>query len=152
MKKIIYTRPDDGGVSIVCPASIDDLRRLEKFKDMTQAEYEAHVWERSVPADAINPQYLDDKDLPEDRYFRNAWKQDDKKAVVDMDQAKEIHMEQIRKARNKALKALDIETMKGIDVQAEKQVLRDLPDNFDLTATTPEELKALWPEELNPKE
>lgn len=147
MKKIIYTRPD-GGVSIVGPAPITDLRKIQQFNNMTQAEYEAHVWERSVPKDAINPQYIDEADIPDDRYFRNAWKQNGKKALVDMDKAKEIHMDKIRAARNEKLKELDIETMKGIDVQDEKQVLRDLPDSFDLTATTPEELKALWPDEL----
>jgi len=37
---------------------------------------------------------------------------------------------------------LDVETLKGNDVQAAKQVLRDIPKNFSLDgATTPEELK-----------
>lgn len=151
MKKIMYTRPD-GGVSIVHPAPIAHLRKHPRFAKMTQAEYEAHVWERSVPKDAINPQYISDIDIPEDREFRAAWKQSGKKAVVDMEKAKEIHMNKIRLKRNKKLAKLDIETMKGVDVQAEKQVLRDLPADFDLSvAKTPEELKALWPEILTEK-
>jgi hypothetical protein len=150
MKKIIYANLD-GSVSIVGPAPISDLRKMERFKDMTQAEYEAHVWERSVPSNAINPQWTDENKIPKDRYFRNAWKQSGKTVIVDMAKAKEVHMEKIRKARNAKLAKLDIETMKGNDVQKEKQALRDLPDTFDLTAKTPEELKALWPDELKEK-
>lgn len=86
------------------------------------------------------------EDLPTDRYFRNAWDHD---LNINMDKAREIQMENIRKARNEALEVLDIETLKGIDVQAEKQVLRDIPLTFDLSvAKTPEELKNLWPQEL----
>ena len=47
------------------------------------------------------------------------------------------------------MKELDIETMKGNNVQAQKQALRDLPSIFDLSgANTPDELKILIPTEL----
>lgn len=88
-------------------------------------------------------------DIPEDRYFRDAWVSGEKPIDIDMAKAQSVHMEHIRKARNQKLQELDVETLKGIDVQAEKQVLRDIPQTFDLTvATTPEELKNLWPEIL----
>lgn len=84
--------------------------------------------------------------LPEDNYFRNAWVLTGGQVSVDMGKARNIHMNAIRKARDEALKLLDIETLKGNDVQAQKQILRDLPQTFDLSsATTPEELKALFP-------
>lgn len=89
---------------------------------------------------------IDPSVLPQDRTFREAWAHD---CTVDMDKARAIQMERIRKSRDVALKKMDIETMKGNDVQSQKQVLRDIPQTFDLSkASTPEELKALWPDEL----
>ncbi len=132
---------------MVCPAPKENLERV--LGPLTNAEYQAHVWDRSVPDNAINPQYVKDTDIPDSRYFREAWLQNGNTVNVDMDKARDVHMDKIRAARNQELKALDIETMKGEDVQKEKQVLRDLPNNFDLTvAKTPEELKDLWPDEL----
>lgn len=68
---------------------------------------------------------------------------------VNMNKARDIHMGRIRGARDIKLAKLDIEQLKGEDVAEEKQTLRDLPNTFDLTsASTPEELKALWPNKL----
>lgn len=146
MKKIVYTG-SDGGVCIVHPAPKQDLEKV--LGPLTQQEYEAHIRERSIPHDAINPISIEDADIPSDRYFRDAWRQDGKVIGVDMDKARTIHMKHIRKLRDKALEKLDIETMKGKDVQKEKQKLRDLPQTFDLTkAETPEALKNLIPEDL----
>jgi hypothetical protein len=58
-------------------------------------------------------------------------------------------MDNIRSKRDEKLKELDIEQLKGVDVSAQKQVLRDIPQTFDLTgAATPDELKTLWPPEV----
>lgn len=104
--------------------------------------------EKDVPA-GKNYKVIDKSSLPTDRHFRNAWKSEDSKVDVDMVKASVIHLDRIRIARDKKLKELDIETLRGNDVQAEKQVLRDLPGNFDLSgATTPDALKKLWPKEL----
>jgi len=160
-KKIVYTKPG-GGVFIVHPASKDDLMVVPMFIEIygdenggvSDENYETHVWTRSIPEDAINAHYISDENIPQDYYFRDAWAHNftDKKIEVDMPKAQEIHMTRIREARDRALEILDIETMKGNDVQAQKQALRDIPQNFDLKgAKTPEELKALWPEELKEK-
>jgi len=79
--------------------------------------------------------------------------------VVNMEKAKVIQMDKIREMRNKELAKKDIEYMKALEaddgshtaVAAEKQALRDIPQTFDLTTDTAEELKAKWPEGL-PKE
>jgi len=148
MKPIAYKRPD-GGISIVYPAPIEQLKRI-LGADLTEAQYEAHVRERSIPEDATDVFDLPSDAPTEDRYFRNACDIVEGKLTIDMPKARIIHEEKIRQARDKKLAELDIETLKGNDVQAEKQILRDLPANTDLsTATTPEELKAIWPEELN---
>ena len=80
--------------------------------------------------------------------------------VVNMAKARGIHMDRIRQVRNKELANLDVPFMKALedgdtDVQVtlkvKKQELRDIPQTFDLTTDTPEQLKELWPEGL-PKE
>jgi hypothetical protein len=78
---------------------------------------------------------------------------------VNMDKAKVIQMDKIREVRNKELTKKDVEYMKALEaddgsaatVAAEKKALRDIPQTFDLTTDTPEELKEKWPEGL-PKE
>ena len=79
--------------------------------------------------------------------------------VVNMPKARGIQMDKIREVRNKELAQKDIEFMKALEaddgshtaVAVEKQTLRDIPQTFDLTTDTPEELKQKWPEGL-PKE
>ena len=78
---------------------------------------------------------------------------------VNMSKARDIQMDKIREVRNKELAKKDIEFMKALEaddgsaaaIATEKQTLRDIPQTFDLTADTPEELKQKWPEGL-PKE
>ena len=76
--------------------------------------------------------------------------------VVNMSKARGIHMDKIREVRNKELVKKDIEFMKALEadddshkaIAVEKQVLRDIPQTFDLTTDTSEQLKELWPEGL----
>ena len=80
--------------------------------------------------------------------------------VINMAKARGIQMDKIRVVRNKELAKKDIEYMKALEaddgsaatVAAEKQVLRDIPQTFDLTTDTPEQLKAKWPDELPARE
>ena len=90
-----------------------------------------------------------------------AWEMDtDGTPKVNMAKARGVHMDRIRAVRNKELVAKDIEFMRAIEdgdtdaqatVKAKKQELRNIPQTFDLTTDTPEELKEKWPEGL-PKE
>lgn len=99
---------------------------------------------------------ITDEKIPPDRSFRDAWTDDLPTETIDihMGRAREIHMNRIRKARDDHLSSLDLETFRGNDVQDKKQILRDIPQKFDLSkAQTPDELKLLWPVELlNSKE
>jgi len=78
---------------------------------------------------------------------------------VNMEKARDIHMNHIRDMRNAELAKKDVEYMKALEaddgsaatVAAEKKALRDIPQTFDLTTDTPEDLKEKWPEGL-PKE
>jgi hypothetical protein len=82
---------------------------------------------------------------------------------VNMDKARAIHLDEIRRVRNEELAAKDITFMRAVEagdasaqstIGTEKQVLRDLPATFDITtdAGTPELLKAKWPTELPARE
>ena len=76
--------------------------------------------------------------------------------VINMSKARGIQMDKIRLVRNAELTKKDIEFMKALEaddgshkaIATEKQVLRDIPQTFDLTTDTPEQLKELWPEGL----
>lgn len=70
MKCIIYKNTDNQ-LSIVHPAPKENLELI--LGKLTDEEYEKHVWDKSVPADAINAKYIDANELPQDRTFRNAW-------------------------------------------------------------------------------
>ncbi len=99
---------------------------------------------------------IEDDALPTDRTFRDAWEKNGASVGVDMQKARGIHMGRIRRARKLALDKTDIEVTKELEqgpvtkeLKDKRQTLRDLPATFDLSiATNPEELKALWPQNL----
>jgi hypothetical protein len=141
-KRILYTR-NDGVLCIVVPA-IDDL-------DL--------IIQKDIPADAIDITIVDAADIPEDRYFRNAWTQDDEKLIkIDLDKARSVQLKNIRAIRNEKLAKLDIEIMRALEsgdaakvkeISNRKQILRDLPTTFDLEVySNPEDLKNAIPTEL----
>ena len=78
--------------------------------------------------------------------------------TIDISKAKDIWKDKIRVARKPALEKLDIDYMRaqeaGSDttsIVADKQTLRDLPSQVD-TATTTDEIKAVWNDMLGDKE
>lgn len=159
---LIKIERNDGEVSLinvhVTKATADYAIYYPKRKaptDQELAQFEFDKSEGVIGVDAVAKNrhsawsIIDPSVLPADRSFRAAWGHDLK---VNMPKARGIHMEAIRLARDIKLLELDIETLRGINVQTEKQVLRDLPANVDLnSATTPDELKAIWPVELGDK-
>lgn len=98
-----------------------------------------------------------DYDTPTERTFREAWSfagDPDAGAIsVDMDAAKDIWRDKIRKARIEPLAALDTAYMKALEtgadttqIVADKQALRDAPSLASIdAATTPAELTAIQP-------
>jgi len=70
--------------------------------------------------------------------------------TIDIPKAKDVWKDKIRVARKPALEKLDVDFIKtqeqGLDttqIVADKNTLRDLPDQVD-TATTVDEIKAVW--------
>lgn len=97
-------------------------------------------------------------DLPGDRTYRNAWRDDGTTVYVDMVAARQIHRDLIRRARAPRLYDLDVAFQRGLEtlnrsgvatVTEQKRVLRDLPaDPAIEAASTPAELRATWPVDL----
>jgi hypothetical protein len=150
--KIAFQR-EDGQVCILHAVSKDVLE--DDLGQMTQEEYEMRIWQ-DVPSEyAETARIITEDEIPTDRTFRDAWAFD---FSVDMEKARAIHMDKIREARaEKFIKMgfpskLD-EEVEAAFISAKKrealQVLRDLPQTLNLSgAATPEELKAIWPKEL----
>lgn len=76
---------------------------------------------------------------------------------IDIPKAKNIWKDKIREKRKSALEKLDVDYMRaneqGNDTTAivtDKQTLRDLPSQVD-TATTTDEIKAVWNDMLGDK-
>ena len=77
--------------------------------------------------------------------------------TIDISKAKEVWKDKIRTKRVKALKTLDLDFMKAQEtssdttsIVADKQTLRDLPEQVN-TATTTDEIKAVWNDMLGDK-
>ena len=135
----------EGGVSFICPSpefcanpanTIDMLLRTLPLG----VHFEVHCVE----------------DIPSDRYFRNAWKLDGG-VSVDLDQAREIHMDKLRVIRNEKLAELDVPFQRALEdkdiimqdnIATKKNKLRDMPRNVDLSGLTLEEIKAFIPKIL----
>lgn len=131
-KRIIYSN-DDGSVAVLIPAECD--LTIEEIAD------------KDVPA---GKQYriLDTIDVPSDRTFRGAWKED---LTVDLPKAKTIAHDKRRAARAEEFKPLDVEATipaKAQQAEAKRQAIRSKYDAMQVAidaATTPDGIKAAMP-------
>jgi hypothetical protein len=185
MKKIIFTRPD-GGLSVVHPVEGARLaRKVTIGKDQfvsekpipidqffrrwpvegafadwaeTEDQFVARILSKDLPSNAINPQIVEADAIPTDRTYRNAWSHSGSGIAVDMEVAREIQRDILRRMREPLLADLDLVFMKALeqgDVAAtkeaalQKQVLRDVTDDPAIEAAlTPDALKLVVPEAL----
>lgn len=152
-KCLIFTRTD-GGLTVVVPCISEN-----DPVGFTEAQAVARALSESVPLSAkTNARVIENSDVPSDRTFRDAWKDSGSNIDVDMPKAREIWREKMRLARKPKLEALDVEYQKADEIGDQerkkliaglKKLLRDLTDLPAIEAAqTPEELKAIWPEEL----
>lgn len=108
------------------------------------------------------PVIIDAADLPTSRVFRNAWRGAGVRVDVDMPMARDIHMNAIRRVRNRELDRADNDLHIAEDnndtpeiarVCSRRKALRGISQTFDLSgATTADELMAMWPPELPPRD
>lgn len=131
--KFIYTRPEDGGVSIVIAAPKSNIEKIKG--PMTEDDYTAHVLERSIPPDAVNVRPLNDGDFPESREFRNAWVDVTPESRIDIDceKARDLKLEYLRRIRAKKLEETDVLVTRAVEMgenltelRAQRQALRDI--------------------------
>lgn len=133
MKKLLYTRPDDGGVSVVIPAPKTAIERI--LGPLTELEYEAHVYERSIPPDALKVREIDETDIPSSREFRNAWVDVTPSSQIDIDceRARDLKLKHLRRVRDAKLEKTDVLLVRAIEqdldttsLKQERQQLRDI--------------------------
>lgn len=97
----------------------------------------------------------EDYTLPAEKTFRSAWEVNNGSNIINIniEKAKDVWRNKIRKARIKALEALDKEFMialeRGesiVEITTKKQALRDAPALASISAaTTEEQLTAIQP-------
>lgn len=142
--RIAYTQ-EDGTIAIVIPTP----EFIAKGGDINQ------LIAKSVPEGATRS-IVREHEIPEDRYFRNAWRLDGG-IQIDRPHAEAIHMDNLRKIRDEKLKAEDIEYQKALEYRDDakmnaianrKKKLRDMTTNTDLSGLTLDELKSFVPDVL----
>jgi len=151
MSLIITYMGDDGILKIVHPApkAVAEAGKPEEefLKDLAKR------------LELVEFDIIDAKELPEDRSFRDAWKQKNKKVKVDMPKAVDIQMDKLRHKRNKKLAELDVEYMRALEedpkkaeeVAKRKRELREMPKKIEKEMKAlkkPEDLKRFKPKML----
>ncbi len=152
--RILYTRPSDGGLSVVHAAHKSDIEKV--LGPLTEEQFKAHVWEKSIPKDALTAVEIDDSYQLPDREFRNAWMQDGKEVTFDLEKARAIQLDRIRQVREPRLIDLDKEFMIGLEkgapseeIVARKQALRDITEPLKKAVLTSiDDVKKAFPDEL----
>jgi len=155
-EEVIFVHPETKAVWVTGFAWDDPARPSR----LTDREYLETCMERLSAQEglAMVPKYRiapEGESAREDWYFRDAWRDVD--FTVDMEKARAIHLANIRSVRNAELEKLDIPFMRAVEtgdqaaiskIAKQKQLLRDIPQKFDLVAGSPTELKGKWPTEL----
>jgi hypothetical protein len=163
MDKIICYMHEEGTLAIVTPCAelFDKLSRHRAHFDKhhpgidTDEQLLHYIAKKDIPE---GQEYfiLDKSALPEDRYFRNAWKHDNGSIKIHMDKAKSIHLNKLRDIRSQ--KFIDLgfpqqlnpqveNAILGDDLKATLKELRDFPQNMDLSSVSdPDTLKSLIPD------
>lgn len=115
---------------------------------------------KALPPGVSTYEVVKVSELPARDEYRNSWDLDnvEKKVKYNLNKAKEIHKEKLRKLREPKLAALDIEYQKADEaddknekkkIAAKKQKLRDITDDESIaSAQTIEQLKAAIPDVL----
>lgn len=154
MKRLVFPRTD-GGVTIRFWSPKQALPG--ETEDQTAARL-ASLHPRAVFAGP--PIILDETEIPPKDAYRNAWKLGNRAIDHDMPKAKAIHLERIRRVRDRELTASDTEFVKLQDigtpqeiaaVKSQRQKLRDAPNSVQVQVDAAKditELKAIWPQDL----
>ena len=142
----------------------DGAVTILRVKPHATAEQVMAKWHPSMREGITDVKEITEDDVPKDYTFRDAWVPGNpaKPVEVNLEKAKELWRERIRRARKRRLDALDIEFIraeetndeaKKTEVVTKKQALRDIPQDPRIEAAKdPDELKTIWHPELEPLE
>lgn len=138
-KRIVYTD------IITC---LDGSKR-ETLKVFTPTEVGLSTADLSELALAVVPKgisfkIIDQAEVPSDRTFRDAWKEEGESVGVDIVKAREVQKDRIRVARAPLMTELDYKQNAGEDVSVERQRLKDFTALVDSVSDV-EELKTVIP-------
>ena len=87
-----------------------------------------------------------------DDYFYDAYEYKDKKIILNISKAKDIHLNNFRKVRTAILQQLDVDFLRAVEIdnkQKQKEISVKKMALRDVTLTplpeTPDEIKKIWP-------
>ena len=129
-RRIVYTRPEDGGVSIIVPTGTVE----ECIKD--------------VPA-GVEYKIIEGSEIPQSRVFRNAWRHDGVAVKEDLVLAKEHAHKLRREKRNKEFEPFDEVIMKKLpnknqdDAEIERAKIRIKYDDLQVRIDAVENIEDL---------
>lgn len=140
--KIMYTRPEDNGISIVVAAPKEAIEKV--LGPLAPEQYEAHVVERSIPENALNVKFITDDNLPGTREFRNAWADvtEDNNVNIDVAKVKQLKLEELRRVRNEKLAETDVELTRALEAD-DAEALAAVKAKRTLLRNATEALKAV---------
>jgi hypothetical protein len=128
-------------------------------KENVQAEVDK-VFGNPAITHAVSWRQITYDDVPPDRTYRNAWRDDGKHIYHDMDHVRTLHLENLRYARAPLLEEKDRSWMRATgqgrkedaaEIEMQRQELRDLPAAIAKAlgkAKTPEEVKKIGIDKL----
>jgi len=115
MKKcIVYTV--DNELQICYPLNVDDIE---------------HVLANDIPKTAKNVNVIDSKELPNDRYFRDAWEYKGKKVQINKEKALKIKLDKLAYSEEKKANELDKVNKMDYIKNKHQNELELLNDDFD---------------------
>lgn len=100
---------------------------------------------------------VNSRELPSERYFRNAWRWNGAAIEFDLEACKERHLDKLRRVRNAKLQESDSDFMRALEqgnqitldtLKAYRQALRDMPQSSAAAftnATSPDAVRAIRP-------
>ena len=100
---------------------------------------------------------LQTEQLPQERYFRPAWRFNGVSVTLDIPACRQRHLDKLRRVRNAKLQDSDADYMRALEqadqtkldtLKTYRQALRDMPQTVNTTlqaASTPETIKAVRP-------
>jgi len=151
---ISFENPATGRAGVRIPVWDDPTRHIGDYQDFQEC-----VRQKDVPAGIPSFLVLAAEVQALGRYFREAWHYNaNGKIPPGLPECRQLQMDNIRMARNKALAELDAPWMMAMEtsdqvtadqIAVQKQGLKDIPQTFDLSVfKAARTIKEAWPEEL----